>query len=330
MKKELKQELFPRYRGVNLTGMFCTPDSQYADRTRRGYFLERDFAEVAECGFDFVRLPLSYKLFTTEKSPYELDGKKLELLDRAVQWAGKYHLHVNINLHRAPGYCVNMDVPDDPVLLYRDDEALEYFSNVWCTLAARYRGISNEKLTFDLLNEPSPNRFTLERYVLVMKKTVDAIHRIDPARFCMIDGWEWGDEPIEELGGLPLTGQSCRGYHPRELTHYLAFGFAKKIPAWPMLDRNGELYDHGRLDAHFRKWTEFSVRTGTPVHCGECGCINHTPREVMLAWANDFLGILQKYNIGFAWWTMHGIFGLYRTGDFTEVDRKLVEIMRKH
>lgn len=330
MKKKLKQELFPRYRGVNLTGMFCTPDSKYVDRFRRGYFVEQDFAEVAEFGFDFVRLPLSYKLFTTEKSPYELDDQKLELLDRAVQWGEKYDLHVNINLHRAPGYCVNADVPDDLLLLYRDDEALEYFRNAWGILAKRYQGISNEKLTFDLLNEPSPNRFSRERYAQVMKETVATIHEFDPARFIMIDGWEWGDEPMEELAGIPLTGQSCRGYHPRELTHYPDFYVEPKPAAWPLFDRNNERYDSTRLDAHFRRWTEFSVRTGTPIHCGECGCINRAPHNLMLKWTEDFLGILQKYNIGFAWWTMHGPFGLYRTGDFTEIDRELMEILRKH
>lgn len=187
----LRQSLFPRYRGVNLDGMFCAQNSAYASVFRRGYFIERDFAETAEMGFDFVRLPLSYQLFTTPENPDALDGKKLERLDEAVEWGRKYHLHVNINFHRAPGYCVNDDVPDDRFLLYRDPEALEFFAGAWRTLARRYKGICNENVTFDLLNEPSSMRFTLPGYGKVMRETIAAIHDADPDRFCMIDGWAW-------------------------------------------------------------------------------------------------------------------------------------------
>lgn len=336
MQGDLRQTLFPRYCGVNLDGMFCTDDSIYsvrnspACRARRGCFLEKDFIEAADLGFDFVRLPLSYRLFSSDRDRFLLDDGKLEHLDRAVEWGRRHHLHVDINFHRAPGYCVNADVPDDPILLYRDDEALEYFVKAWEKLASRYRGIPNDQVSFDLLNEPSPSRFSLDRYVQVMKAAIAAIHRIDPQRFIMIDGWDWGDTPIEELAGIPLVGQSMRGYHPRELTHYPNFYEDKGTPAaWPCIDRNGRLFDYGRLESYVRGWAEFSVRTGTPVHCGECGAWVKAPHDLVIKWADDFLGLLKKYNIGWAWWTMHGDFGICRGND-TRPDPELVEVMRRN
>lgn len=46
----------PRWRGFNLLNKFMS-DSQKP-------FEERDFADIAELGFDFVRLPLDYRCWT--------------------------------------------------------------------------------------------------------------------------------------------------------------------------------------------------------------------------------------------------------------------------
>lgn len=48
----------PRWRGFNLLGMYTTG--------HEGYFLEEDFQLIAELGFDFVRLPLSYRTWTVD------------------------------------------------------------------------------------------------------------------------------------------------------------------------------------------------------------------------------------------------------------------------
>src|SRR6266496_3495141 len=46
----------PRWRGFNLQGRFAMPGRPYSGRA----FDEFDFATMAEWGFDFARLPLSY------------------------------------------------------------------------------------------------------------------------------------------------------------------------------------------------------------------------------------------------------------------------------
>ena len=51
----------PRWRGFNLLNKFMA-DSQKP-------FEERDFADIAELGFDFVRLPLDYRSWTDRARP---------------------------------------------------------------------------------------------------------------------------------------------------------------------------------------------------------------------------------------------------------------------
>jgi len=87
----------PRWRGFNLLQKFT--------KRREGNppFPESDFALVAEWGFDFVRLPLSYLCWTDPGDWLKLREEELKHLDDAVAFGGKHRVHVNLNLHRAPG-----------------------------------------------------------------------------------------------------------------------------------------------------------------------------------------------------------------------------------
>ena len=105
----------PRWRGFNLLEKFWGE--------HQGPFVETDFAWMAEWGFDFVRLPLSYRCWADVDDWLNLDEDVLKEIDEAVEFGRKYGIHVNINFHRAPGYCVNP--PKEPLDLWGDEEALD-------------------------------------------------------------------------------------------------------------------------------------------------------------------------------------------------------------
>ena len=103
------------WRGFNLLNYFTA-----------GYpepFREEEFQWMAQWGFNFVRLPLSYWNWSRPGKYYEMDEHVLQDIDRAVEWGRRYGIHVCINLHRAPGYCVNP--PAEPQNIFEDAEALE-------------------------------------------------------------------------------------------------------------------------------------------------------------------------------------------------------------
>ena len=89
----------PRWRGFNLIEMF--------DAERPHRFKESDFAMLADWGFDFVRLPLSYLCWSSHADWTQMREEPLTNIDRAVAFGRAHGIHVNLNLHRLPGYCVN-------------------------------------------------------------------------------------------------------------------------------------------------------------------------------------------------------------------------------
>jgi len=306
------QKMLPRWRGFNLLEMFTMRS--------RGDFREDDFRWMRDWGFDFVRFPMCYRL---------------EKLDRAVDLAGKYGLHVSLNFHRGPGYSVNREFTE-PHNLWKDAEPLKAFCFHWQMMAKRYRGISKDKLSFDLINEPPSVGELMSRadHERVVRTAVAAIREINPDRIVVADGMSWGNDPMPELADLQI-GQSTRAYQPMFISHYGASWVDSKNypePAWP-----GNGWDRKRMEQHYQKWADLA-KMGVGVHCGEGGAYNKTPHNVVLAWLRDVLEILTAHGIGLSVWNLRGSFGIVDSGredvkyeDFHghKLDRKLLELLQE-
>ena len=152
-----KKNPLPRWKGFNLLDFF-SPDPANARRSTT----EENLKWMKDWGFDFVRIPMAYPYYLdfdrtrniTPDEVYRTSEEHVERIDNLVTMAHKHGLHVSLNLHRAPGYCVNAGF-HEPYNLWKDDEALEAFCFHWNMWAKRYKGISEKKISFDLLNEPS-------------------------------------------------------------------------------------------------------------------------------------------------------------------------------
>jgi len=224
----------PRWRGFNLTEKF------HRD-WNNGPFLESDFQWIHELGFNFVRLPMDYRVWIQGDDWTKYNEDVLEEVDQAVQWGKRYGIHVCINFHRAPGYTVAS--PPEPLILWKDAEAQEVCAAHWAMFAKRYRGIGNERVSFNLFNEPAGVKE--EVYVDVVKKIVAAIRKEDPDRLIISDGLEYGKRPAMALADLNLA-QATRGYVPGDLSHHQASwaGGTKDdpTPSWPRARASGMLY----------------------------------------------------------------------------------------
>jgi len=296
----------PRWRGFNLTQKFI------ARRDGNPPFPESDFALLEEWGFDFARLPLSYLCWATAEAPLELREVELKHLDDAVAFGRKHGVHVNLNLHRAPGYCVNP--PKEPLDLWTEEKALDACAFHWAHLARRFKGVPNEAVSFDLLNEPA--NVNEETYVRVVKRLVKAIRAEDPRRLIVADGLRWGRDPVHGLAELGIA-QSTRGYDPMEVSHYKAswVNGADKWPepTWP-LKRGERVTDKEFLRRdRIAPWQALE-RKGVGIHVGEWGAHNQTPHAVALAWMRDQLELWREAGWGWALWNLRGSFGVLDSG----------------
>jgi len=324
----------PRWRGFNLLEWF-NADS-------RKPFKEEDFALIAEWGFDFVRLPLSYRCWNSGKVEEwdQIDERALAQVDEAVELGKQHKIHVNINFHRAPGYCVNP--PKEPLVLWDDEKALDACAHHWAHFAKRYKGRSNREVTFDLLNEPAD--IPEEKYAKVVRRLVTAIHEADADRLIIADGLKWGNSPVMSLAGV--VAQSTRGYEPSRVSHYKANWMTGSdqwpAPTWPLKVKqkdHEEVWDRARLmKTRITPFKALQVK-GSGVHVGEWGAFNHTPHDVTLAWMTDYLELWKDAGWGWALWNFRGSFGpldsyrkdvTYEDWRGHKLDRKMMELIRAH
>jgi endoglucanase len=294
----------PRWRGFNLTEKFVKR------RQRNPPFDKDNFPLLADWGFNFVRLPMSYLCWTDPADWRKIQEDELKDIDAVLEYGRKSGVHINLNFHRAPGYCVNP--PKERLDLWSDSEALDVCSLHWAAFAKRYKGIPNDQLSFDLLNEP-PN-IAEEKYVPVVNRLVQAIRSEDPGRLIIADGLRWGRDAVHGLAQLGIA-QSTRGYDPMQISHYQANwvnGSDKwALPTWPLKLGEKEVFDKERLKKErIQPWKALEQK-GVGIHVGEWGAFNRTPHAVTLAWMRDCLSLWKEAGWGWALWNLHGSFGIF-------------------
>ncbi|MCL4177225.1 MAG: cellulase family glycosylhydrolase [Verrucomicrobia bacterium] len=224
----------PAWRGFNLLNKFMLP-------WNNGPFSESDFQFIAAHGFNFVRLPMDYRTYIAGGDWELFSESALAEIDQAVSWGGQHGVHVCLNLHRIPGWTVA--TPAEPKSLWTDPDAQRVAARHWSMFASRYRGIPNDRLSFNLLNEPP--EIAPATYSNVVALLAAAIRAEDPGRLIICDGLGYATRPVPEL--IPLeVAQATRGYTPFGLTHYRASWVAGSdtwpTPTWPGSLVNGYLY----------------------------------------------------------------------------------------
>lgn len=343
----------PRWRGFNLLDFFFADPSW----TALNHTTEDHLKWIHDWGFDFIRLPVAYPNYLkidrlrniTPEEVYRIDEQRIASIDKVIQMAFKHNVHVNLNLHRAPGYCVSTGF-HEPFNLWKDEAAQKAFYFHWDMWAKLYKNVSAKKISFDLLNEPGMREDMNDQharasavpgglYRKIAKTATDVIHKQTPDRLVISDGNDGDATP--DLVGVPVH-QSCRGYYPTSISHYKA-PWANPdpehmpMPQWPAKENNQEI-NKAALEKYYQPWIAL-MNKGVGIHCGECGCWNKTPHDVFLSWFNDELSVLTKNNIGFALWNYIGDFGILDSGRTDvayenwyghKLDKKLLQLLQKY
>ncbi len=330
------QPTIPLWRGFNLTELM---DGQHPQP-----YQESDFQLIAQWGFNFARLPCSYWTWSSKNDWMNIDESALNILDQAIDFGRRYGIHINLCLHRIPGYCVN-NSEFEPYQLFdspRDsmERALAAAAHHWRHLARRYKDTPNSQLSFDLFNEP-PFMADQSRYVEIALTLIAAIREANPERLIFADGADLGQIPVLGLVDQGIV-QSTRGYLPKMVSHYTASWVPNDefeslaTPTWPMSDSHGVVWNREELrDELISKWQPLT-KLHAPIHVGEWGCYNKTSHDVCLAWMSDLLALWKEAGWGWSMWNLRGSFGVLDSGrsdvgyeDFQgqRLDRKMLEVL---
>jgi endoglucanase len=245
-----------------------------------------DIDSMASWGFNSIRLPMHYNLYTLPIDEEPAAGintwleKGFAMTDELLKWCKANKIYLILDLHATPGGQGN-DLPisdRDPAkpLLWQSEANKEKTIALWKKLAARY---ANEEWIggYDIINEPNygfedpkDTRGTSEtKNIPLQQLMVDitkAIREVDKKHIVIIEGNGFGN--------------NYNGITP-DWDNNLVMSFHK--------------YGNFNNTGSIKRFLELRDKFNIPLWLGESGENSNT-------WFTEAIGLAEKNDVGWAWW----------------------------
>ena len=254
--------------------------NEFFAKWRANHCTREDIDSLASWGFNSVRLPMHYNLFTLpiEQEPVPGEHTWIEpgfaMIDSLIEWCTPHEMYVILDLHAAPGgqgydQAISDYDPSKPSLWESKDNRDKTVA-LWKKIAQRYK---DEPWVggYDLINEPNwdlPGGSVLRQ---LYEEITDSIRAQNDQHIIFIEGnWFANDH----TGLTPPWDDE------------LVYSFHKYWSTNTATD----------LDWILPLREQYNV----PLWMGESG-------ENSNVWFRDAIRLFENNNIGWAWWTMKKI-----------------------
>jgi endoglucanase len=292
-------------------------------------------AQMAQVGFNTVRLPYSNQLFYPSSMPQGIDYhlnpdlkglSRLALLDKIVEAAQRHGLYIILDRHRPDAYAQSE-------LWYTQQVAETRWIEDWVVLAQHYRG-NPSVLGADLHNEPhgpatwgNGNPWTDWR--LAAERAGNAILDANPAWLIIVQGIErYGTDYYWWGGNLQGVRTSpVRLSHPRRLV-YSAHDYGPEI--YKQLWFSGPHLAERLPHVWRQHWAYLQLDGRSPVLLGEFGG-RSTGRDIGGQWQRTLADYVKLNHINFIYWSWNpdsGDTGGLLLDDWKTIDAAKLEILR--
>jgi hypothetical protein len=238
-----------------------------------------DIDSLASWGFNCIRLPMHYNLYTLSIQEEPVAGentwldKGFEMTDSLVSWCKQNNMYVILDLHAAPGgQGANTGISDyNPSLpsLWESEENQNKTIALWKKLAERY--VDEPAIAgYDYLNETNWGLGTnvLRNFYVAL---TDTIRQVDDKHIIFIEGNGYAND----FSGLTPPWDDNLVYSPHK---YWSKNFQADIQ-WVLDIRN-----------------TYNV----PIWFGESGENSNT-------WFRNAIRLFEDFDMGWAWWPMKKI-----------------------
>ena len=270
----------------NLMGKDKT--QEFYDAWLKNHTTKADIDSMKAWGFNSVRLPMHFNLYTLaiEEEPVKGQNTWLEkgfaMTDSLLEWCKANEMYLILDLHAAPGgqgndFNISDRNPSKPSL-WDSEENRNKMIALWRKLAARY---ADEPWigAYDIINEPNwgftdPNdkNGLKEQHNIPLKKllvdVINAIREVDKKHIVIIEGNGWGNN---YNGMLPPWDDK------------MVVSFHKY---WN--------YNNQGSIQHF---VDMRDKYNVPVWLGETGENSNT-------WFTQAIGLMERNEIGWNWWPL--------------------------
>lgn len=271
---------------VNLIGQDNT--DEFFRRWHDNGFQRQDVELLAQMGFNSIRLPMHYNLFTLPVEQEPVKGTNTWLddgfrrVDDILGWCKEFHIYLILDMHATPGGqgkdSAISDYDASRKSLWESTDNQDKLVALWVKLAERY---ATEQYIggYDLINEPNwafdgdnangCNENRNSQIWNLYKRIITAVREVDQNHMMILEGNCW----CNNFNGLPNINSwddnLCLEFHKYWTTNDLgSIQFILNL-------RNSK---------------------NVPVWCGESG-------ENSNKWYTDAVRLFEDNGIGWSWWT---------------------------
>jgi endoglucanase len=253
---------------------------EFYTRYLNNMITEKDINALKKWGFNSVRLPMHYNLFTlpTEKEPVPGQDTWLEkgfkLTDNLLSWCRKNKMYLILDLHAAPGGQGNdrpiADIDTLKPRLWQSEANQKKTVALWKKLAERYK--DEEWIGgYDLINETNYNLEGNESMKKLFSEITKEIRLVDKKHIIFIEGNQFAND---YTGLTPPWDNN------------MVYSFHK--------------YWNPTTVETIQKYLDMREKYNVPLWMGESGENNNE-------WFRAVVNLSETNNIGWSWWTIKKI-----------------------
>lgn len=308
--------------GINLGGFLsqCKHKREHYET----FIQESDLKQIAQWGYDHVRLPIDYEVLEDEAGNVIEAG--YDLVETVVKWSCKYGMNIVLDLHKAYGYDFNDAGNGAKNNLFSDDLLQKRFVDLWVRIATRFAKYDN--VAFELLNEVVEKE-NADAWNCLIRKSVKAIRNITEHTPIIYGGIQWNSvktlklleapmdkniiftfhfyEPFlfthQQAYWVPLMDADEQIFYPETMEYYRAhseqLGYQGEVVGKATSKEMGEMF----IQELVQEAITVARQAGVGLYCGEFGVIDKAPVEDTLRWFEDVHKVFSENQIGCAMWS---------------------------
>ena len=321
--------------GINLSEWFAQvyDPKGYTKEHFQNWTTASDIALIKSMGFDHVRLSVNPQPIMDASRRSGGAAEYFGSLDAAIKMILDAGLAVELDMHPDSDFKARL----------KEDDFVARFADFWRTVARHYSSWDQDRVLFEILNEPEMR--DPYRWYGVEAKLATAIRQGAPTHTIIAAGARWDDdddmvflEPLRD----PNVIYVFHFYEPHIFTHqgatWGAFYWhwlkglhypsspenaaqvAAAVPDAPerlqVIRYGKDHWDASRIEAEINQTADWAKQRNVPLICNEFGVFrSYSDPHDREAWLKDVRTALERYGIGWTMWDYSGSFGVVTKKD---------------
>jgi endoglucanase len=278
-------------------------------------------------GFKSVRLPVRWSNHASGVAPFAIDPAFMANVKATVQALTDQGLLVVLNMHHYRDLDGDTRDPNEAALPAGTDHS-ERMVQMWKQIADEFKGFSNDKLLFEIYNEPHGKLQTSpasanDPWNSLLARALGQIRATNPERAVVVGPTGWNSAYNLQHLRLPKDNNlivTIHQYEPFNFTHQGASWISPRLPTGQTCCSDAQKKQITDILTIAKNW---STQNGYPIYVGEFGAYSNddfspnmtTQRVNFNAYMRDEMA---RLNFSWAYWEMASGFGVYNLQSKTE------------